>query len=273
MAMDPIRNIYSDKYYEAKQLLLNSIFQNEVEQLIKRFENFDCPIPKDGFKKYSQYEEWLKGYYAAYSRLISSQKYKDQIEKITGGKGFISSEEYQRKEDLDYNFLPIPYGEYIMDIMDKCGVDRKDTVLYDFIDHYIFFKQENLATPLFNVVWKRNEETDRMELFIQLLGNTRKEDFINNWDQILVDQKLLPDYKERNKPWSTFERDFEIHEKYLELKNGLAGKRASIKNGELAIDDRLYSEFLHKYPELTLSIVRDAIKKIKDFKGGHKETV
>ena len=271
MALDPIRKIYSKKYYQAKQLLLDKRFQEGISKLKNKFLSIDCPIPQGGFKKYQELLDWNVRYGDAYSKLIKSDEYKNNIQRITGGKENINREEYLAKEEFEKEFLPIPYGYYLEDIVEDCDFDPKDKELCEFAENYLFFNQEDLTTSLFNLIWRRNEKTDKFELFIQILGDTRKEDIDSQWKEIQKEQKLLPDYKERNKPWETFERDNKIYEKYLFLVQKRNGKRSRTKKGEIALDDALYREFSCKYPELELSNIREIITKVKKLRAGSKE--
>ncbi len=250
MTLDPWRKIYNEKYYRAKELILSKKFQERVQQLKNGLESLGWPIPKGGFKKYPEYLDWRKKYRSFYLNQLKNQENENNPESLSK-----------------------PYDDSLKDILQEFGIDPTDHDFYEFIEHYMFFEQENFATGLFSILWQRNEKTGKMELFIQLLGNTRKEDIIKHWDIISKQQKYLPDYKKRNKPWSTFERDNKIYEAYLELKKKRSGKRSSIKKSERAIDDELFSKFIPEYGELELQHIRAIVKRVKKFRGSRKEAV
>src|SRR5665213_2554261 len=137
MALDPIRKIYTDKYYRAKQLLLDKKFQDGVKRLKAKFARFDCPIPQGGLKNYQEFLDWHKKYGEAYSKAIQSEEYKNEIKRLTGGKEKISFDELQAVDKFKSEFLPEPYGYDLEKILEECNVDLKDKELYEFTDHYV----------------------------------------------------------------------------------------------------------------------------------------
>jgi hypothetical protein len=267
-----MREIYDDNYYKAQELLLNPKFQERVKWLKNTFARFDCPIPKEGFKNLQEYMDWNRNvFWKKYADLEASQEYKNKVKEITGGKPTYGTAEYNQIEEFKDKFLPPIYGQYMEGMLEEFGFNRKDEGFKDFLEYHIFLNKQHYPTPLFNIRWIRNPKTEKMELFIELLGHTKKEDIVDHWDWVAQEQKYLPNYMAKNKEWSSFPRDNAIYEIYLRIKAERADGRAKTKNGQHAIDDEIYQRIRQQFGELSLSNIRNIISKVRRFRATPKQ--
>lgn len=264
------REVYDKNYYKVQELLANPKFKRQISDLKRKFQKFNCPIPKNGFNSMQEYLDWNKNkFWKSYSDLETSEKYKKEIIKITGGKSSWGSEEMLKIERFREKFLPPVYGQVFEDILEEFGISRKNKGFDDFLERHVFFNKNTYPTSLLTVKWIRNKKTDKMELFIQIYGHTRKEDLMKNWDFIIEDQKLLPDYTGKNKKWFTFNRDNLIYETYLKIKEG----RSTRSSKKLKpIDEEIYLQMQDRYPGLTMGTIRSIVSKVKEFRVASKDT-
>lgn len=263
--------IYNDNYYKAQEMLLNPWFKRKITWLKNKFKEFGCPIPKNGFKTSSEYTDWIRDkFWKSYADHRNSPKFKKELNKITGGKSSWGSKEMDKIEALKLKLLPPIYGQIYDDILEKFNINKKDKGFRRFLEQHIFFNKNIFSTPPFSIHWIRNKKTKKIELFIKILGHTRKKDIVGNWGQISKEQKLLADHLGKNKKWPTFERDNEIYELYLKLKK----KKRSGKNlGEYEnrIDYLIMEEISKKHYRLAPGSVRSIISRVKKFRATSKE--
>lgn len=267
------REIYDKNYYIAQTLLQNPKFQKRIQWLKDTFARFGCPIPASGFKTQQEYTEWNEGFWTIFGKLEESQEYKNKIKEITGGKPTYGLKEYNEIENFRAEFLPPLYGQYFQEILEEFGISRKDKGFKDFLEYHVFFNKDIYPTNLFKVRWIRNPKTEKAELFVQILGHTKKEDIIEHWNWIAQEQKYLSDYQAKNKEWSAFSRDNEVYEVYSRIKSERNTKRAKKTDGQRAVDEEIYVDVAQKYPNLTLSHIRKIIAKVKKFRATPKGSV
>ncbi len=269
MSKKELRPIYNKKHYKALELLRNPKFQRRIRELKKVFKCFGCPVPKDGFEKYADYQAWVDNYWDTYSKYRKSDGYKVGIHKITGGQETFGLKEFNKIEKFENRFLPPIYGAVLSEILAEFGVDKNDPEFKDFIEYYVFLGRDRFPTELFRVSLSRENNKRELQMFIQLYGHTRKEDITDNWDFITKYQKDLLDYKQRNRKREEFERDNKIYEYHLKLKEKRQGKRA--KNGELSLEEATLSKFSKRYPYLNIEVIRGIVRRVKGRRGNPKE--
>ncbi len=266
------RVIYNKNQYKSQEMLLNPVFREKISWLKNKFAEFGCPIPKEGFSSLKEFMDWNGRYMSMYSKVQATPEYQEKFRKATGGKQMFGIEELNNILDLEERLLPPMYGYFYDDLLEEFGIEKTNRDFRDFLEHHIFFNKEDFPNSLFAIRWIRNKETDKMELFIQLFGHTKKEDITNYWDFIKPDLKLLPDYVGRNKEWETFARDNEIYEIFLSIRKGRAKNRSQETKGERAMDREIYSRINSKYPEVSLSKIRGILSRIRDFRAPVKES-
>lgn len=251
------RKIYDENYYRAQVMLADIWFIKKTAWLKKRFRDVGCPVPPKGFKKYHQYQTWLKKYWDVHSKMSCSKEFLDKKKAITGVKKEISFAELSAIEKLEADFLPPRFGSIFGDILEHSGIDRYDRKFHEFLEFYIFLGKTEFSEPLLNVQWTRNKKTDQAELFIQIFGHTKKEDIEKNWDFIAHEQKQLSSYLGKNKKWESFDRDIEIYTLYKKLREE-GTKRRNVWD---TLDKRIYAELHSKYKSLTIEQIRNIISK------------
>jgi hypothetical protein len=251
------RKIYDQNYYKAQAILRDPWFINKISWLKKRFEEIGCPVPKTGFKNLQQYDKWRNKYWDTRTKMYQDKEFITGVNKITNGKQKISSNEYDKLEEFKNDYLPPVYGAIFGDILEHFKIDRDNSKFRDFIERYIFLGYDEYPSTIIGTRWIRNSKTDKMELFIPILGHTKKEDIINNWDFISKEQKRLPDYLGKSKEWEEFDRDIEIYNLYKGIKINGPEKGFELK----ALDIEIYVQLHQKYKSLTVNKIRSIITK------------
>ena len=253
----PKRKIYDKNYYIAQAMLRDPWFIDKIFWLKNRFEEVGCPIPQNGFKDLKQYDKWHDKYWNTRSRMYQDKEFITKQKEITGGKEKITSEEYDTLKDFRDSYLPPVYGAIFGEILEHFKIDRDDSKFRDFIERYIFLGYDKYPSTIIGTRWIRNLKTDKMELFIPILGYTKKEDIVNNWDFISNEQKRLPNYLGKSKKWEEFDRDIEIFNLHKEIKINGPEKGFELK----ALDNEIYVQLHQKYKSLTLNKIRNIISK------------
>lgn len=253
----PSRKIYDENYYKAQIMLADIWFVKKIAWLKKRFADFGCRVPPQGFRTHRQYQAWHKKYWNIHSKVSGSKEFLKKKEAIYSGRKTISVEEYTAIEKLEADFLPPMFGAVFGDILEHNKIDRDDRKFREFLELYIFRGKTEYSAPLLNVQWVKNKKTNEAELFIQILGHTTKEDIERNWDFITRDQKHLTNYIGKNKKWESYDRDIEIYTLYKKLRAGNSKNR----NDVCPIDQEVYIELHKKYKSLTLMQVRSVVTK------------
>jgi hypothetical protein len=230
-----LKPIYTTDYYKMEKLIQNKKFQNKLEVLLSSYKAIGSPIPKSGVKNLDGQMEWINNFWKKY---------------------------YERKKTgLNEQELPQLWGYWIDDILTEFKLDPKNSKYSDFLESYIFFGKKHLNESFFETRWIRNQETDKMELFIQIYPHTKREHISAFWDEIVKDQKYLPEYIGKSKKWENFDRDLEIYTIYQKIKSERPSKRALLSGHSL--DFTIWGELTTKYPNLRLGDVRKAISRIE----------
>lgn len=251
------RTIYDQNYYKAQAMLRDPWFIDKINWLKNRFFEIGQPLPKRPFKKYKDYLAWNKKFWNRYSAMMKSAEYLEEKNRITAGKETFSLEEFNELQAFEEKFLPPVYGNIYDEILEHYNIDRNDKGFRDFLEYHIFFGYDEYPTSPFAVIWKRNDKTQQMELFIRLYGHTKKEHIIEHWDWVAKEQKYLPDYVGKNKEWKTFDRDLEIYNEYRSLKATSEKRRKNHR----ALDTELWVRLVKKWPTLTTNGIRTIITK------------
>ena len=266
------REIYNSDYYKAQELLLNPAFKQRIHSLKRKFEEFNTPIPEEGFGSHEEHMAWLGNFWNAFSEIERSEEYKNGIKKITGGKKTYGIREMHEIEKFRDTFLPPLYGEAIDEILEDFGMDKKNEGFRTFVENQIFFKDKPFPKTIISTHWFPDESTGEMELFVRICGHTRKEDIANNWEFIAEDQKRLPDYIGKNKKRATFDRDNGIYELYLKIKAERSAIRSKKNASEQPIDSEIYGVLRRNFTELSLSSIRSIISKVRKFRAASNGT-
>lgn len=211
--------VYNERYYRIQAMLKDPNFKLDIHWLKTRFAYFKVPIPKNGFKKYAEYEKWNKRFWDIWTKKNGSKEKKEAWDKLANNKGeIVGSENYQKWLDFEKDFLPPIYGTYLNDILEKYGFDRNDKKLHEFLINHVFFGHTKYLEPPFQIIHKRNEKTDKFELFIKILPWTVRDDIVKYWKYIEQEQDYYPEHIKKNKPWEFFDRHYDIYQAYEKAK-------------------------------------------------------
>ena len=251
------RTVYNQGYYKAQAMLRDDWFKEKMKWLRKRFAEVGCPVPTEGYTTNEEYRAWQGGYWKRYSEMNQDEYYKAKSLEITGGKQFISREELDQLEDLQYQYLPPMYGGIFSEILKHFDIDPKDQQFKYFLEFYMFRGQTELPSSNFSVRLSRHPKTNELELLVKIHGFTKKEDIMNNWDFIIEDQKYLSDYQGKSKEWVEFERDLEIYKLWKVIKREKSNRQGLWQ----AVDMDIYAQLHQKYPEITVTSIRRIILK------------
>ncbi len=255
------RRIYDRNYYRAQAMLRDPWFIKKVAWLKERFAEVGSPLPRRPFKRYIDYLAWNDRYWKRFAEMETTEKFLEAKQRITGGKEKMSMEEYYALEDFRKEFLPPVYGETYSEILKHFNIDTQDKGFRDFLEFYLFFGQKYYHTSPFSVVWRRNEKTDEMELFLHLHGHTKKEDIVRHWSWVASDQKHLKDFIGKNKAWKTFDRDIEIYGVYKQLRESGVKRHGGSDpfEGITALDKDIWAQLHKKYPKITTENIRKVV--------------
>ncbi len=254
------RPIYDQNYYKAQAMIRDPWFIDKIVWLKQRFTETGCPLPKKPFKNYKQYYSWNDKFWKHYAEMEKSTEFAEAKLRITGGKQRFTFEELDALERFKEDFLPPVYGQTYTEILQHFKIDYNDRGFRDFLERYIFFGRTGYPTPHFYVTLKRNQKTQELELFIRILGHTKKEDIVKGWAQISKEQKHLKNYIGKNKEWETFERDIEIYDHYKKIKDSMKTERSADLQ---AVDMKIFIKLHKKWPELTTVSIRTIVTKTK----------
>lgn len=252
------RIIYSQKYHKAAAMVRDPWFKSKETWLKKRFAEVGCPLPKNGFKKYKQYLAWNERYWKRYSAMEQGPEFKAEILRITGGRERFPREVYDELEQFRESFLPPVYGEIFRKILRHFNIDEKDTGFRNFLESYFFFGRKEYSESPFVIRFVRDPKTRELEMFIQIFGHTKQGDIAREWNWIAKEQKILPDFKAKNKEWETFERDIEIYDLYKTLKS--SSKECYSPRG---IDFEIFCQLHERWPRLSVNSIRAIVAKAK----------
>lgn len=249
--------VYNERYYRVQAMLKNSGFKRDIRWLKSRFAHFGIPLPKSGFKKYAEYEEWNKRFWDKWSECDSSQEKKDAWAAFANKEGnIVGHKNYQRWLSFERDFYPPVYGTYLKDVLQEHGFRRDDKLLNEFMLFYVFFGRTEYLEPPFEIFHKRNQKTDEWELFIKILPWTTRDDVVKHWNHVEEEQAIYPEHIKRNKPWEFFDLHYAVYQAYEKA------KVIKKKNDDKRRLDHIAYSLLEKKNQ---TIDRDSIRRI------HKE--
>lgn len=214
------KTVYHNKHYLFKTLLKNEEFLKDVQWLKDNFKHFGIGIPENGFDSYRKYLEWNKVFWDKVVEAQDTPEFKNAMNEIRDSDGMIRGDEnIQKMDEIQDKYVPVIYGEYIDRILRKYELDIRDKKNKEFMILYIFLGRDDFQEDPFRVIHIRNQKTKRMELFIKIEPWTTSKDILSNWKLIEKQQKSYPEYIERNTPWREYDRDMDIYESYIKLKD------------------------------------------------------
>ena len=111
--------------------------------------------------------------------------------------------------------------------------------------------------------------------FLTIHGRTLKQAYAGtaDWNEIKKDQKLLPNFRGKNKSWEIFERQRKIFEIYKKAKTKRPSFRITQKlkeNGILSVEDETLKEIRKQYPKTTSEDIHKAINAMNKLNKGTK---
>lgn len=234
-----IKPIFDAKYYEIRELVANTNFKTDIQKLLNSFSDYDCPVPKNGFKKYEEFDKWQKNLWRKYDLKVKS----------TGA---------------DDDEPIVVYGQIIDRILKKYGLDPKNKDDKYWIEQYIFFKKKEYEKPLAVIKYIPPISGKEPELWIRYFGHTRPSDI--KAEKIFEYQKLLPDFRAKNKPKDEkiLRRNkvvVELYRKEKDKNRGNVYARERRVKGE-SISQIVVNKLKKKYPELNTTLVDQIVKNI-----------
>ncbi len=226
--------IYSDDYYRFQKMTNDPVFKARVRALFAWYKKHGCS-PSLPFEKYEQYRLWVSSVWKAHDALDESEQ--------------------------DETVIP---GYFVESVLRQFGFDSNNDDYQNFITNYLFYgKTDGYSGVLFTTLLKRNEQTDKPELFIQIFPHTRIEHLKAHWDKIEMIQEKFPGYRGKNKKRETFSRDEYIYSVYKKAKSKLKTKRTSPKKGEDPLYIQTHKIVSKKYPAVTIEQMKIAITKMR----------
>lgn len=232
-----IKPIYDSKYYKVQEIVSDPNFLNDVKTLLDSFSNFGCPVPQSGFRKYVDFDTWQRKLWRKYEDRIKSTGVQDEVPIVV-------------------------YGQTIDRILRKYDLDPKNKDDKYWIEQFIFFKKKEYEKPLATIKFVPPLGGKDPELWIRYFGYTKPSDI--KAEKIIEYQKLLPDYKGKNKPkdLKIIRRNRMVIELYYterdkDRKNPLARERR-LKGHSIA--QFIVEKLNKKYPELNVDLVSQIVK-------------
>ncbi len=210
--------IYDKKYYKLVILAETKEFKDLVFFLLDSFDNFGIPVPKSGFKKLTEYDEWTDSFWNKWDKVSDSQNFKKALAKISNEKGQVPTENSEKYAEIKRKYLPPIFHNEIHNFLLERGFTRYDKGVKDFVLKYLFFGGKDFQRPKIKIAKIRRQKTNKMDFFVQLFPWTTKKDLIDNWP--LIKKEQLKHFKieiTKNKRWENFERDYELFTLYKKL--------------------------------------------------------
>lgn len=232
-----IKPIYDAKYYRVQEIAADPGFLNDIKGLLDSFSTFGCPVPQKGFRKYSEFDVWQKKLWKKY-------------------------EDFVRKTGVQEDFPIVVYGHTIDQILKRYSLDSKNKDDKYWIEQFIFFKRKEYEKPLAIIKYVPPLEGKDPELWIRYFGYTKPSDI--KAEKLLEYQKLLRDYRGKNKP----------KDKRITLRNTIVSdlyqKEKSKYHGSIYARERrvkgksvaqiVANKLNKKYPELNKILVDQIVK-------------
>jgi hypothetical protein len=259
--MKKSRIIYNKRYFRTQQMLRNPDFLEAITDLKNEFAKWGCPIPKGGFKNDKGFQAWRSRLSARYKEERLGKKYNDALRAITGGAEKMTRDQFKFVQELEELALPpIDYLERIDTITEEFGLNSKVDEDTDWVKSFIFYNRTDYQTVLAELKFITPNKGKGPELWVQYFAHTKPSDIPPAAIKDL--QKLLPEYREKNRPpeFRTLERDAEVIRAYYKIIGPTkeAGIRRKAGDSAAAAVVRLLKR---KYPELTVELVQKIISR------------
>jgi len=258
--------ILDDYHYQTKIIMDDPYFKDAISKLLKQFERFNCPVPRDGFKDYNEYSKWNDKYWEKFIKLRYGKEYKDNFQRITQGKKSWGLDIQDKLEEFENDFLPPMYGYYFEKILNHFNIVNDRKGFRDFLTNHVFFKKTEYPRPTFGISLRKNKKNNEPELYLRIFGYTKKEDIEKYWPEIEKEKKILPDYHGKSKERKNFERDYQVFKIYkkikAERKNANKNKGKDIYNNK-RIDEEICSIINERYGDLEWENIRKIIARMR----------
>jgi len=277
---EKLQPIYSPDHYRMKILVGSREFQSGLQTARETWAAWGIPIPDKGFARVKDYYAWIAKLKTACNKAMDGKEVTHAIKQINNDATISATEKMQQRLEAWKSLLPpVPHG-VIDRLLEKSNLDPKNKDYRLFLTKYIFFGQWDFSEPFLHIVWKRNEKTDEMELFLKLEPHTKKKHIVAFWDsRISKEVEKLSNYRGKNKPWETFERDFQIHTAYQKVEKELADKVKRGKYSSSPVDElvwrRLKKENSLRFKNMSFEQLRKAKSRVAalDYPVKDKESV
>ncbi|OGC68536.1 hypothetical protein A2415_04835 [candidate division WWE3 bacterium RIFOXYC1_FULL_39_7] len=188
--MNNVRHIYNDNFYKITAILLSKKFLTLENEIRAKYDKLDLSIPTKGFSNYKEYGEWL----------TKARNIQDSP------------------------------GKVIESVLKQFNLDPKNEFYRNCLTAGIFFhkqpwEQSPYSQQPIELITRNNGVAK--ELWVKIHPWTKKSDYVKLWESIKNIQKTLPGYRGKEKFQTTFKRDFEVYQLYLEVKK--AGGKQVLK--------------------------------------------
>lgn len=172
----------------------------------------------------------------------------------------------QQLSEIDRKNSPLVVKRKILKVLSKNGYFCIDGDLLDSLKMFVWTKnpaaayQRSLIQSKLVRCRKGVKKTE--ELWVRIYPNTKIEDVKDGWFLIENLQKQLPGYQEKERRWSTFDRDMDIYWSALKYKEKLRKQREKgIRIGEKERWE-FYDETAEKYGIESSQAIRKIISRV-----------
>lgn len=258
--------IYSLDYYRMEKLVKSHHFQARLQELRASWKKWGVPMPAEGFERVKEYYAWRDRLLAVYNKHFQSEDVAQAVKQVDNDPSLSAMEKYWRRTEVQDEHLPLLPWSVMDQLLKEVHLDPKNKKYQEFLTRYIFFRQEKLLETLLSTWWKDNKKTGEKELFLKLEPHTKREHILALWDKIAEEQKKLLGYRGKNKPWKSFDRDFEIYTVRQEVKATMrskrTGNRLEKKGVDIEVRFRLQDTGKPEFKRLSLDQIRKSASRI-----------
>ena len=249
-----------------EKLVKSHRFQTRLRELQASWKEFGVPMPVAGFKRVKDYHDWQECILTAYRKKDQSEEVAQAMKCVHDDPSIPANEKIRRSYEARERLLPPLPWTIIERTLEESGLDPKNEKYQYFLTVHIFLQQTHLLEEFFSIIWKENEKTKEMELFLKLEPHTKIEHIAALWkDRIAPEVKKLPGYVGKNKMWESFDDDLRIYTVHQKIKLMVLGKgkRSSKKAIDVLTWNYLRAKHSGQFRRLTLSQVRKSRNKVK----------
>jgi len=233
--LDIDKKLYDKNYIKIKTLLTNDDFLKEVQSIREKYK-----IPADGLKTREEIDEWYSKNSQWIQKTVINQDSKTTIE-----------------QDKFYDDIEV-------------SILKKFNLSIDFLEPMrwlILFNNLDYKSPVCRIKLTENKKGSK-QMWLQVFPQTRKKDIMRIWNQISSLQEHLSNYRGKLKDWINFERDYEIYRLYKGYRKELGTRKraenvTNMLKGQFPIDYYISREIAKKYPNVSLSSIRQIISRFK----------